>query len=371
MLARIGAGGCGLDHPKDQKGRCVRAHAMQTDDVTEQQQGWVLAHDVRDRAGKRLLRKGGTLDADALCRWRDVAPGVVHMLELAADDVHEDVAGLRIARAVSAPGIRTKGPIQSRYNLISERKGLLRVDIDALRRVNTVDGVTVFSLLDRQPVLPGKIVAGVKVTPIAIPSSQLAEVERIASAGARPPLAVLPFVPKRAAVVATEGLSDVLRERFRSAVVRKLRWYGSELTDLRFVDSDADAVARAFEGFLNAGADLLMAAGGNTIDPLDPIRMALTRIGAEMVHHGAPAHPGSMFWLARVGAVPIFNLASCSMYSRATVADLVLPLIMTGEHVASADIIELGHGGLLEREMAFRFPEYDAESSDEADTEDE
>jgi hypothetical protein len=349
----------------------LNAHALRTDEVSERQLGWVLAHEVRDRAGKRMLRKGSTLDAAALERWTNAAPGVVHLLELAPDDVHEDPAGLRLARAVADKGILVKGPIQSRYNLISERKGLLRVDIDALRRVNSVAGVTVFSLLDRQPVLPGKIVAGVKVTPISIPEANLAEVERIADAAPRPPLAVLPYVPRRAAVVATEGLSDALRDRFRGAVERKLHWYGSELVDLRFVESDARAVAKSFDDFLEAGADLLMAAGGNTIDPLDPISLALSSIGAQMVHHGAPSHPGSMFWLARVGDVPIMNLASCSMYSRSTVADLVLPLIMTSERVTSADIIELGHGGLLEREMAFRFPDYDAETSDEADSVDE
>jgi hypothetical protein len=75
-----------------------------------------------------------------------------------------------------------------------------------------------------------------------------------------------------------------------------------------------------------------------------------------------------MFWLAESDGVPIVNLASCSMYSRATVADLILPLIMTGQRVSEDVIIDLGYGGLLEREMAFRFPDYDAESSDEAET---
>lgn len=112
-----------------------------------------------------------------------------------------------------------------------------------------------------------------------------------------------------------------------------------------------------------------MAAGGNTIDPLDPIFLALPLIGAEMVHFGAPAHPGSMFWLARTGDIPIFNLASCSMYSQATVADLILPLVMTDQRVTSADVAELGYGGLLERDMRFRFPDYSAESSDEEDEE--
>jgi hypothetical protein len=42
-------------------------------------------------------------------------------------------------------------------------------------------------------------------------------------------------------------------------------------------------------------------------------------------------------------------------------------MVMTGHQVTSADIIEIGYGGLLEREMAFRFPDYDAEHSDEGE----
>ena len=85
--------------------------------------------------------------------------------------------------------------------------------------------------------------------------------------------------------------------------------------------------------------------------------------------HGAPAHPGSMFWLAYRGEVPIFNLASCSMYSKATVADIILPWILAGERVTLDDLATLGFGGLLDRGMAFRFPPYDAETTEESDEE--
>lgn len=346
----------------------VRAHAMRTDEVGERQLGWVLAHEVRRADGGRFLRKGGTIDTDALARWSEIAPGELHLIELEPGDLHEDVAGRRVAQAVAGDGIAIRGPIQSRYNLVSERKGLLRVDVERLRAVNAVDGVTVFTLLDRQPVLPGKIVAGVKVTPIAVPEAGVREVER-SCRDEGSPLALRPFEPKRVAVLATEGLNDRLRERFRAIVEKKVGWYGSEVVDLRFIASDPEEIAATIQGFLDRGVDVILAAGGNTIDPLDPLLVALPRAEAEMVHFGAPAHPGSMFWLARAGEVPIVNLASCSMYSRATVADLILPLVMTGQRVTSADIIELGYGGMLEREMAFRFPDYETDTSDEADEE--
>lgn len=346
----------------------MRAHALRTSEIGVAQLGWVIAEDLRAQDGKRLLRKGQTLDEAALTALPAAEQRTVHVIELGNDDLHEDEAGRRIARAVAGDGIFVRGPVQSRFNLVAERKGLLRVDAEVVRAVNRVEGATVFTLLDRQTVLPGKIVAGVKVTPIAISAQQVERVEALASTepGA---IRVDAFAPHRVAVVATEGLNERMRERFAEMVRRKMAWYGSDVTSVEFVDADAETVAGAFMAALDAGAEVLMAAGGNTIDPLDPIFQSLPLIGAELVHFGAPAHPGSMFWLAAREGVPIFNLASCSMYSQATVADLILPLVMTGQQVTSDDIAELGYGGLLERDMRFRFPDYDSETSDEKDEE--
>lgn len=345
----------------------MRAHEIHSTEVDTQHRGWALAGAVRSVDGKRLFKKGQRLDDAALERWGEVAPGMVHLIELEPGDLHEDDAGRMLAEIVAGPGLMIKGPALSRFHLVAEHKGLLRIDIDLLREVNRVDGATLYTLLDRQTVVPGKVVAGLKVTPIGFPSSGIEEVRQIVEDAGHSPVMLVPFQPKKVAVIATEGLSDKLRERFGAMVGKKMSWYGSEVIDVQFVEATADDVAKAFQAGLDMGADILMAAGGNTIDPLDPILIAVQDIGAEMIHFGAPAHPGSMFWLAQVGEVPIFNLASCSMYSRATVADLILPLVMTGKQVDSDDIIELGYGGVLEREMAFRFPDYDVDSSGEGD----
>lgn len=349
----------------------MQAHALDAETVSSEHLGWILAEEVRSNEGKRLFRKGTRIDEGVLEQWSEAASGMLHLIQPDPGDLHEDEAGRRIAEAVGGEGLQIKGPVQSRFNLVANRKGLLRVDMDLLREVNRVEGPTVFSLLDRQTVVAGKIVAGVKVTPITLPAARVEEVERIVADAGRPPIVVLPFAPKKVYVVATEGLNEKMRGRFEAMVERKMNWYGSEVIGVEFVDAEASAVAAAFGRGLEQGADILMAAGGNTIDPLDPIFLAIQEVNGRMVHFGAPAHPGSMFWLAEVGEVPIFNLASCSMYSQATVADLILPLVMTGQRVVSDDIVELGYGGLLEREMRFRFPDYDAESSDESDEESE
>ena len=49
------------------------------------------------------------------------------------------------------------------------------------------------------------------------------------------------------------------------------------------------------------------------------------------------------------------------MFSKATAVDLLLPPIFAGEHLDSRRIAALWQGGLLNREMAFKFPAYDGE----------
>jgi molybdopterin biosynthesis enzyme len=103
---------------------------------------------------------------------------------------------------------------------------------------------------------------------------------------------------------------------------------------------------------------VLIVAGASALDPLDPVFGGLTLLGARMERHGAPAHPGSLLWLARWQELPVLGMPTCGMFSQATTFDLVLPRLLAGERVGNREIAALGHGGLLSREMAYRFPPY-------------
>ena len=99
-------------------------------------------------------------------------------------------------------------------------------------------------------------------------------------------------------------------------------------------------------------------AGGRSTDPSDPFFVAIAALGGRVVRHGVPAHPGSMLWLARIGRTAILGLPTCGAYSKATAADLLLPRLLTGEPPTRRTVSHLGHGGVLTREMRFRFPPY-------------
>lgn len=332
---------------------------LPTDDL----QQIVITEDVK--AGEHRIRKGHRLsDADA--GFLAAIDRPVHAVVLEPGDVHEDDAAAWLAKAVAGPNLEIRGPKFSRYNLIAETKGVVHVDADALLAVNRLPGMAIFTLADRTVVVPGKIVAGVKVTPIAVDEATLREAERIAMA-ARPMIRLEAFQPLRVAVINTERPDWRVRDKFEAAVRQKIGWYGGTVTGFSDIPPEVDAIAAEIARLADAGADLVLAAGGSTIDPLDPTLLALPKAGAELTRHGAPADPGSMFWLAYRGDVPIFNLASCSMFSKTTVADVVLPWIMTGERVVPETMAALGHGGLLDRDMTHRFPPYGQERNTEAD----
>ena len=330
-----------------------------TDDVLL---GRVLCHDVRAAAGKVAVPKGARVDAAAARTLLSVPWDEIHLLALDPGDVHEEEAGRRLAAAVVGEGVEVRGYTGGQWTLAATRRGLLRICTTALTEVNAHEGVSVFTVFDGQPVEPGEVVAKAKVTPLAIAEATLREVEATAAA-ARGVVTVVAFRPATVGAVAREALDARQRARFESALKQKIAWLGGRLQPVRFAGPSDRSVAEELRALRNEGADVLIVAGASALDPLDPVFGGLTLLGAGMERHGAPAHPGSLLWLARWDGLPVLGMPTCGMFSQATTFDLVLPRLLTGEWVGNRELAALGHGGLLSREMAYRFPPYRANAA--------
>jgi hypothetical protein len=336
----------------------VKAVAQRRDGATSDVLvGKVLCHDVRDAAGKVALAKGARLDAEAAGTLLVLPWDEVHLLALEPGDLHEEDAGRRLAAAAAGDGVEVKGYTGGQWTLTAARRGLLRVNTARLNAVNVQKGVAVFTLFDRQPVDRGETVAKAKITPLAIGAETVSAVEQSARGGA---VTVAAFRPAAVGAVARESLEPRQRARFESALKTKIDWFGGRLLPVRFASASPRAVADELTALHAEAADLLIVAGASALDPLDPVFGGLGLLGARMERHGAPAHPGSLLFLARWKDLPVLGMPTCGMFSQATTFDLVLPRLLAGEAIGNVEIAALGHGGLLSREMAYRFPPYRA-----------
>jgi Probable molybdopterin binding domain len=322
--------------------------------------GAVLAQTllVPDDHHRVLILKGRILSRND---WPVVAGARVdelHVVRMEPGDIHEDEAARRLAKLVAGPGVVQHGPVESQVRLSAEVNGIFQVDVQRLASLNAIPDISVFTLFDGQLVSKGKTVAGVKVTPFVVSAARLREVEHVAS-GVDGVVRVLTFRPMRVAILVRERLEPEQREKFQASIEMKVAWFGSSISDIRYVPDAVEAVRETIAELVR-DADLLLTAGANATDPLDATLVALEQLGARMEKRGAPAHPGSAVWLAYLADRPIFGVAACGMFSKATVLDLILPRLFSGSQVTAGDFNSLGHGGLLSRDMAFRFPPYGA-----------
>ncbi|HUF28792.1 MAG TPA: hypothetical protein VMM18_17555 [Gemmatimonadaceae bacterium] len=321
--------------------------------------GMILCAEVRDDSGRAVLRKGQVLGAEDVILldrldWREL-----HVIEPAAGELHEEEAGRRLAAAAAGDGVTVQDFAGGHWGLASTRRGMLAVAVDALNRANRVEGACLYTFYDGQIVDVGDIVGRAKVTPFVLAEERVREVEALARE-ARGLVRVAPFRRARVGAVVQERVNEQALSRFRGALEEKLAWLGSDIVDVRAVAAEAGAVAAAVRALIDSGADVVVFAGTRAMDPLDPAFVALDELGATLERYGVPAHPGSLSWKATLAGVPLIGMPTCGLFAQATSFDLILPRLLAGRPVDHASLAELGHGGMLTKEMSFRFPPYRA-----------
>jgi hypothetical protein len=324
-------------------------------------QNLVLAQDVRDGSGRVVAAKGSPLTSDTIQRLGTAEWSELHAIALDRDDVHEVEAGGRLARAVAGHDVEVGTMTAGHWPLHASVRGIVQIDVDALRGINALNGIALYSLFDGQVVEQRETVARGKIVPFAIPEDTLARAERVARRG-EGAVHVRRFVPQRVGAVIQESLGDRAMARAHAVLAEKVGWFGSTLLTPRFVTSSSTELADALQHHVADGAHLLVIAGTRPMDPLDPVFDALARVGARIERQGVPAHPGSLLWLGSLSAGgserTIVGLPSCGLFSQASVFDLLMPRLLAGERLTNASLAHMGHGGLLTRDMQFRFPPY-------------
>ncbi|MFN2548508.1 MAG: hypothetical protein ABR567_13830, partial [Myxococcales bacterium] len=284
-------------------------------------------------------------DLGRLGQWKELS-----IVEIEAGDVHEDAAGRRLARAASGENIEVKPLNAGSWPLAARKRGLVEVDAARLAELNDSDDLAVVTLPHGQIVNEDEIAGRAKIVPFVTREEEIARAERIGAV-----LNVRPFQRMRVAALVQENLDDASLEKFRAAFDEKVRFFGSELSTVKRVTGD---LAAALRETVSSGAQVVAMAGSKLMDPLDPVMRGLTQAGARVEKHGVPLHPGTLLWVATVDGAKVIGAPGCALFSKATAFDVLLARVLAGEKLSRKTLAQLGAGGLLTREMAFRFPPY-------------
>jgi hypothetical protein len=332
----------------------IRRSVIPATDDFETARGSVVCRDVSitGLTGSTTIRRGACVD-EAL--WQKVSGDPNATLDVVIPEpgeVEQGEASWMFARSVVGPNVVVERPHQGQCILRAATSGLLRVSGTQVSRVNRRGTILLATALDGRVVTEGDTFAIVKAASLWTRSDDLRRSERIACR--EPILRVARFVARTAAFLAGSRIRTRNFSTAQTNLRRMLGPFGGNLALARQVSDEPDTIAREYRQAMALGADVVLVGGSIVLDPGDPFVVALEDVGARLVCRGAPVDPGTMFWVAYAGSTVFLGLASCELYGRETVFDLVLPYVMAKEDLSPALLGELGYGGLLAQTFAAR-----------------
>lgn len=332
----------------------------------EEAVGTVLPHDITEvRTGGpdgdfkgRAFKKGHIIQAGDVARLKSLGKEHIYVLYLGPDDIHENEAAQILAAALSGEGTRLSGePNEGKISIIADRKGLLKINADALLQFNLLGEVMCATLQNNTPVTKGEQVAATRLIPL-VGNRDLVKKAAAIARHSEKIVRVLPLKKVRCGLVITgnEVFHGRITDRFEPVLRKKMAAIGAEVVDVRFAPDDADIIAAEIRSCLTRGADLIVTSGGMSVDPDDVTRQGIRRAGADNAIYGTPVLPGAMFLVGYIGDVPVCGVPACGMFHDTTVFDLVLPRLLTGEKIGRDELAALGHGGLCRNCKVCTYP---------------
>ncbi len=317
----------------------------------EQAEGKILAHNLLNDDGRKLFNKGHLLTSADVQMLNRANITTVIVAALDKTDLGENEAARRVGSAVAGPNVRVSAPGVGRANLLADATGPLYVNVPLLNRLNNIDeGITIATLREHTLVHPGQLLALVKIIPFAIPAARVLDAEAIAHESS-PAIQVRPLLRRSVSLIVSgpESARPKLLNDFTFPVATRIEKLGSTLDAVVYVPHNFDAISAALLEQCNAGSNLILLAGVSAIiDRGDVVPTALLQAGGTITHFGVPVDPGSLLMLGYLGDIPVVGAPGCIKSPKTNVIDWILPRLLAGERLTRADLVVMGHGGLLE-----------------------
>lgn len=321
---------------------------------TQDAVGHVLCHDItqiiKDVKKGTAFRKGHIVTEEDIPVLLSLGKDNLYIWEKTEGILHENEAAEYLRDICMNENMIQSEVKEGKIELIAEIDGLLKIDVDKLRAVNSLGEMMIATRHTNTTVKKGDKLVGTRIIPLLIEQEKMEKAKEVA--GDRPILSLIPFKKKKVGIVTTgnEVFYGRIKDTFGPVVAEKVKEFGADVIGQTIVNDDIEKITKAVEEFIEQGADMVLCTGGMSVDPDDKTPGAIKNTGARIVSYGSPVLPGAMMLLAYYEKdgreLPIVGLPGCVMYAKRTVFDLVLPRLMADDMVTSDDLAGLGLGGL-------------------------
>ena len=321
---------------------------------TQDAVGHVLCHDItqiiKDVKKGTAFRKGHIVTEEDIPVLLSLGKDNLYIWEKTEGILHENEAAEYLRDICMNENMIQSEVKEGKIELIAEIDGLLKIDVDKLRAVNSLGEMMIATRHTNTTVKKGDKLVGTRIIPLLIEQEKMEKAKEVA--GDKPILSLMPFKKKKVGIVTTgnEVFYGRIKDTFGPVVAEKVKEFGADVIGQTIVNDDMEKITKAVEEFIEQGADMVLCTGGMSVDPDDKTPGAIKNTGSRIVSYGAPVLPGAMMLLAYYEKdgreLPIVGLPGCVMYAKRTVFDLVLPRLMADDMVTSDDLAGLGLGGL-------------------------
>lgn len=331
---------------------------------TEDAVGRTLCHDltqiVRGVTKDARFRKGHVVQSEDIPVLLSMGKEHLYVWEDDETMMHEEEAAAILRDLCLNEGMIATPPKEGKIEIIADRDGVFWVDRERFQAVNMLPDMSMATIPQYMPVKKGAKLAGMRIVPLMIKRERMEEVRRVA--GHEPLFALRPYKEMKVGVVTTgsEVAKGLIKDGFTPVLEEKLNAFSLTVNEHRVSDDGIENTKAAILELLDLGMDMILCTGGMSVDPDDRTPAAIRDSGADIVTYGAPILPGAMFLVAYAEradrTIPVLGLPGCVMYEPATVFDIFLPRILTGERLRREDIVRLGIGGLCMHCKVCHFP---------------
>ena len=317
--------------------------------------GHVLCHDItqiiKGVTKDAVFRKGHIVTEEDIPVLLSVGKENLYVWEKEEGMLHENDAAEILRQICQGEHMHPSDVKEGKIELIADIDGVLKIEREKLRKVNSLGEIMIASRHGDFPVKKGDKLAGTRVIPLVISEEKMQQAKDVTAGGAI--FNILPYKKKKAGIVTTgsEVYYHRIKDTFTPVIEEKLAEYDIEIGGHEICNDDPQMIENAIRSLLADGCNMIVCTGGMSVDPDDRTPYAIRQVTGEIVSYGAPVLPGAMFLLAYYReegkeVIPVLGLPGCVMYSKRTIFDLVLPRLTVDEILTAEDLNTLGEGGL-------------------------